>query len=490
MTHLPALQIIVPLLAAPGCIVLRRGRVVRWFATGVTLLAFVCSILLTRRVLEQGSISYHLGGWEPPWGIELRADAFSALVSLVVTGVGCVVSSIGIGERSHGLSGDREAFFYAAYLLCLAGLIGMTLTGDAFNAFVFLEISSLSSYTLIALGASRRALTAAFSYLMLGTVGGTFFLLGVGLLYQLTGTLNMADLAARLPQVAAGRTLPVAACFLFVGLGLKVAIFPLHQWLPNAYAFAPSPVSAFLAGTATKVSFYLFARFVFGVVGAELAFGVLRLGSILLPLSLAAMFVGALAAIYQTDFKRLLAYSSVSQLGYMTLALSLNNSSGLGAGLLHLFNHATIKAGLFLASAAIVARVGSAKLANFRGLGRRMPLTMSAVVVGGLGLIGVPGTSGFVSKWLLVRATLESGYPWLAFAILASSLLAVAYVWKVIELSYFGGDRDAAAVDEPASLVIAAWSLAAASLFFGIFPEFPLMLCQSAVEGLLGGLVP
>lgn len=487
MSHLPALQIILPLLAAPGCVLLRRGVLVRWFATLVSFLAFVLSVLITQRVLSEGAISYHVGGWEPPWGIELRADALTALVLLVVTAVGCVVSSIGVGERSHSLPEGQHAFFYAAYLSCLAGLIGMTLTGDAFNSFVFLEIASLSTYTMVALGATRRALTAALSYLLIGTVGGTFFLLGVGLLYQLTGTLNMADLAARLPQVVDSRTLPVAAGFLFVGLGIKVALFPLHQWLPNAYAFAPSSVSAFLAGTATKVSYYLIVRFVFTVLGADLAFEKLHLGSVLMPASLLAMFVGAVAAIYQTDFKRLLAYSSVSQLGYMTLALSLNSRAGLSAGLLHLFNHAAMKAGLFLVAAAVVARLGSANIADFAGLGRRMPMTMAALVVGGMGLIGVPGTSGFISKWLLVTAALELGYGWLAFAVLLSSLLAVVYVWKVVEVVYFQPAKTTGTSAEPPSILIPAWTLTAATLFFGFFPGFPLELCQLASQGLLGG---
>src|SRR5690606_5987529 len=254
---------------------------------------------------------------------------------------------------------------HAAYLLCLTRRPGMTLSADALNAFVLLELAALSTYAMVALGKSRRALSAAISYLMIGTIGGTFFLLGVGILYQLTGSLNMADLSVRLEEVTNQRALLVAAGFLFLGIGLKVAIFPLHQWLPNAYAFAPSSVSAFLAGTATKVSYCLLVRFIYSVLGAALVFEMLNLRSVLLPLSLVGMFVGATAAIFQTDFKRLLAYSSVSQLSYMTLGVSLGTQSGLSAGLLHVFNHATMKAGLFLAVAAIVAKVGSAKIADF-----------------------------------------------------------------------------------------------------------------------------
>ncbi len=487
MNHLPALQIIVPLLAAPSCVILRQRLLVRWFATLITVVAFAFSVMLTQQVMAEGTISYHVGGWEPPWGIELRADALTVLILLVVTSVAMVVASIGLGPRSHNVPQSQEAFFYAAYLLCLTGLIGMTMTGDAFNSFVFLEIASLSTYTMVALGATRRALTAALSYLMIGTVGGTFFLLGVGLLYQLTGTLNMLDLAARLPPFGESRTLLVAVGFLFTGIGLKVAIFPLHQWLPNAYAFGPSSVSAFLAGTATKVSFYLLIRFTYTVLGAALAFQALGLGSLLMPLSLVAMFAGAVAAIYQRDFKRLLAYSSVSQLGYMTLALSLGTEKGLSAGLLHVINHAAMKSGLFLAVAAIVARIGSAKIDDFGGLGKKMPLTMAAIVVGGFGLIGVPGTSGFISKWQLVVAALDGGDTWIALLILLSSLLAVAYVWKVVEVAYFKPAKSDAALGDPPSILIPAWVLTSLVIFFGFFPQFPISLSDAAAAVLMGG---
>ncbi len=487
MNHLPALQVIVPLLAAPSCVILRKPALVRWFATLVCFAALAMSLMLTRVVFTEGALAYHVGDWEPPWGIELRVDALTVLLLLVVTLIGSVVVITGPGERSHSLAPANEGYFYAAYLLCMTGLIGMTLTGDAFNAFVFLEISSLSAYTLIGLGSSRRSLTAAISYLMIGTVGGTFFLVGVGMLYQLTGSLNMADIHERLATLTPNRTTVVAMGFLFVGIGLKTAIFPLHQWLPNAYTFAPSSASAFLAGTATKVSYYLLVRFALTVLGAGLVFSTFDIGKVLMPLSVLAMFVGAAAAVFQTDLKRLLAYSSVSQLGYMTLAFSFGTQPGLEAGLLHLFNHAAMKAGLFLAAGAIVARLGSSSIDQMAGLGRRMPMTMAAIVVGGFALIGIPGTSGFVSKWRLVGAALQLGDVWVAGLVLMSSLLAVGYVWKLVEVGYFRPPVDENRVDEQPSLLIPAWVLTASTVFFGIFPDFPIRLSEAAAAGLWGG---
>jgi multicomponent Na+:H+ antiporter subunit D len=486
MNHLPALAVVVPLLSAPLCVLLRRELLARALATVVCATCFAIACGLTDQV-GAGTISYHVGGWEPPWGIELRADTLTVFVLLVVTFVASVVVITGIGDGSHRVPKGREAFYYAAFLLCLAGLSGMTMTGDAFNVFVFLEISSLSTYTLIALGRSRRALTAALAYLMVGTVGGTFILLGIGMLYQMTGSLNMADLARLIPALVGNRTLILAFGFLMVGLGLKVAIFPLHQWLPNAYAFAPSSVSAFVAGTATKVIYYLFIRFALTVFGAAVVYETFHVQDLLIPLSLLAMFVGSTAAIYQKDFKRLLAYSSVAQLGYLTLALSFGTELGLKAGLIHVANHAVMKSGLFLVAAAVVARVGSARIDDMAGLGKHMPLTMAALVVGGLGLIGVPGTAGFISKWYLVLAALERGNLVVAALILISSLLAVAYVWRLVEVVYFRQPkRLPPEKQESPGLLIPAWALMGATVYFGFFSDGSSAMAARAAQQLMG----
>ena len=368
----------------------------------------------------------------------------------------------------------------------------MALTGNIFNIFVFLEISSLSSYTLIGLGRGRRAVRAAYSYLVMGTIGGTFFLIGVGLLYQVTGTLNIADMASLLsPILSSGEGLRgvfVAFAFLVVGLSIKLAVFPLHQWLPNAYTYAPAKVSAFLAATATKVSFYVLLRVVFGVFGAAFVFGTLKLHFLLVPLSLAAMFAGSLAAIYQTDIKRLLAYSSIAQIGYMTLGLSTNTELGLTGCVVHLFNHGVMKGGLFLVVACVVFRIGSTRLDDWAGIGRRMPWTMAAFVVGGLSLIGVPGTVGFVSKWYLVLGALEAEWYFAAVLILMSSLLAVVYVWRVIEIAWFREPSESDSEeteDAPLVQLIPTWTLIGATIFFGLNTELTVGVARRCAE-LLG----
>jgi multicomponent Na+:H+ antiporter subunit D len=485
---LPALQIAVPLLSAAVCLIVRRARAAWSVAMVVAWSSFASACVLLTRVLHSGPISYAEGGWRPPWGIELRIDLLNALVLLVVTGICAIVLTASPRSLDQEVWREHHHKFYALYLLCMTGLAGMTITGDAFNIFVFLEISSLSSYALIAQGPTRRALTSSLQYLVMGTIGGTFILLGIGMIYMVTGTLNIADMAVQLAAVGPNRTVLVALACIGVGTGIKLAVFPLHIWLPNAYTYAPAIVTAFLAATATKVAYYVLVRFVFSVFGAPLAFGELRLDAVLMPLAIAAMFAGSFVAIFQDDIKRMLAYSSVAQIGYMVLGLSLASVSGLTGGLVHLFNHAIMKSGLFLVMAAVVLRMGSTRLDAFAGLGRRMPFTMAAFVVAGLSLIGVPLTVGFVSKWYLVMGAIQGGLWPVAVLILLSSLLALIYIWRVVEVAYFRHPPDDAPdIDEaPASLLMPIWVLAGGTVFFGIFTSLSVGLASAAARMLLG----
>jgi len=372
-------------------------------------------------------------------------------------------------------------------MLILTGLLGVTITGDAFNVFVFLEISSLSSYILISAGPDRRALIASYRYLVFGTIGATFYLIGVGLLYQVTGTLNMADLAHRIQPLLENRTVHVAFAFMVVGLAMKAALFPLHIWLPNAYAYAPSVASAFLASTATKVSIYVLLRVFLTIFGVKFAIGDMGVSTALMPFAIAAMFVGSAVAIFQPDIKRMLAYSSVAQIGYMILGFGIATTLGVTGGILHLFNHALMKCTLFLAMGCVAYRTGSVNIETMEGLGRRMPWTMGAFVAGGLSIIGIPLTVGFVSKWYLVLAALERGWWWLAGLILLSSLLAIVYVWRVVEVAYLRpAPAGAPSGEAPLLMLIPMWVLVAANVYFGIDTRLSVGVAARAAASLMG----
>jgi multicomponent Na+:H+ antiporter subunit D len=490
--QLAGLQVVVPLLGAILSAFIRRGTFAWAWATLITAMTPVIAFALLFQVWTNGTISYHMGGWPPPIGIEYRVDLLNAFVLVLVSLVSAIMMPYARRSVAFEIDGDKQAWFYTMYLLCLTGLLGITITGDAFNAFVFMEISSLSSYVLIAMGRDRRALVASYQYLIIGTIGATFYVLGVGLLYLVTGSLNFADIAARLGEASAAYPRPVLAAlaFLFVGISLKLALFPLHVWLPNAYAYAPSFATAFLAATATKVAIYLFLRIAFSIYGVALDLKTLPVSTVLYPLSIAAMFIASILAVYETNLKRMLAYSSVAQIGYITLGIAIANQAGLTGGIVHLFNHALIKGALFLALGAVVYRAGTVKLDDLGGIGRTMPLTFAAFVLAGMSLMGVPGTAGFISKYYLIIGALEGGKWPVAFLIVASSLIALVYIGRAVEVAYFRPISSAVAhaKDPPLMMLVPILALSFASVYFGIDTELSAGVAGRIAELLIGGL--
>lgn len=493
--QLPILQIVVPLLAAPLCLLINHKKLNWLFTFLVSGFAFMVSTLLLIEVSGSGPLSYHVGGWLPPYGIEIRVDQLNAFVAMLISGISTVViaSAYTSLENKKDIAPGKHTYFYVSYLLCFAGLLGILVTGDAFNLFVFLEISSLSSYVLIALGRDRRALWASFQYLVMGTIGATFILIGIGLMYMKTGTLNMADLAERLPAMDDTRTIFVAFCFFIVGVCLKLALFPLHMWLPNAYAYAPTVVTAFLAASSTKVALYVVIRFVFAVFGVEFSFTTIPLQAVFVTLGTLGILVASLVAINQQNIKRMLAYSSIAQIGYMVLGLSFGTVAGLMASLLHLFNHALMKGALFLTLGAMLYRIGGVSRKHIQGLGRQMPFTLAALVIGGLSIIGMPLTVGFVSKWFLLQAALAQGWYLVSVIILVGSLLSVIYIWKVVEAAYFKPAliKPDKVQEAPLTLLIPVWILVLANIYFGVDTGLTVTLSEQIATQLMQiGVMP
>ncbi|MEX0853399.1 MAG: monovalent cation/H+ antiporter subunit D family protein [Bauldia sp.] len=484
--HLPALQVLVPLFGALLCALVRRPRAAWLIAAVVSWIVPVIAVMLLAQVLGTGVVSYHLGGWDPSIGIEYRVDALNGLILVLVSGMAAVIAPFARRSVAAEVETGRVAWFYTMYLLALTGLLGIAITGDAFNAFVFLEISSLSSYALIALGSHRRALVAAYQYLVLGTIGATFYVIGVGLIYVMTGTLNLGLMAERIGAVQSTRPVLAALAFITVGISLKLALFPLHVWLPNAYAYAPSTATVFMAATATKVAIYLLVRFLFSVFGVGFVIADLPVTPILTVFSVAAIFAAATVAVFQSDAKRMFAYSSVAQVGYITLGVALATATSLKGGLIHIVGHALAKGGLFMALGAVTMRSRAFDIDDLCGIGRRMPLTMAAVVVAGLSLIGVPGTIGFVSKWYLVVAAFERGWWWLAFLIVASSLITVVYIGRFVEAAWFREPSAAAmgATEAPVSMLVPIWLLAVATVFLGLDARLPAGIAEQAASAL------
>lgn len=487
VTHAAVLLVVIPLILAAVCVFMPNGRSAWVLAVLGSIASALCALVLLLQVGVSGVVSYHLGGFAPPLGIEFRVDALNVLFLLLVTGIGVLAAIFSWPTVSAEIRSEKHRLFYAAHLICFTGLTGVAITGDAFNLFVFLEISSISTYVLVALGGTRdrRAFPAAFNYLLMGTIGATFFVIGVGFLYAATGTLNMVDMGNRLALIEPGNRAVVAGfAFIVVGLGLKAAMWPLHQWLPNAYAYAPSFVTMFLSATATKVAIYALLRFIFTVFTPEYSFDALHLSWIFAPLAMIAMLACSFQAVFQTDVRRMLAYSSVAQVGYMLLGIAIGTSAGLSAGMFHLVNHALMKGALFMAVAGVVLSYQGTRINDFAGLGRAAPLTMTAFAIAALSLIGMPLTAGFQSKWALLQAMLDGGWGLAVGVIVASSFLAVIYMGRILQAIFFQAPVNPRKVrrEAPLLLLIPLWVLTLGTLYIGVKADWVIDLAQAAAQ--------
>jgi len=394
------------------------------------------------RVLSSGSISYHLGGWPPPEGIELVLDPLAGFMAVVVSSIGLIAIIYSRRSLLAEIPGKFSAF-YGTSLLLLTGLLGIVLTGDLFNLYVFLEIASLSAYALIAIG-SKQAPFSAFRYVIMGTLGGTFYLLGVGFLYFSTGTLNMADMANLLPALVGSHAVLAAAVFMVVGLGLKMALFPMHMWLPDAYTYAASSVTGLIAPIMTKVGAYAMIRILLTVFPLSYVLNDVPILTAVAWLSAAGIIWGSVMAIAQKDLRRMLAYSSVSQVAYVGLGLALANPLALIGGLLQIASHAMTKATLFFIAGAIRFRTGTVGISTLAGTARRMPWTSAALVVAALSMVGIPPTSGFFAKWYLVLGSIQTDNWAFVAVIVISSLLNAVYFFRILEQAYLAPETKGA----------------------------------------------
>jgi multicomponent Na+:H+ antiporter subunit D len=450
----------------------------RDFAFALALLggavAFIFSAAGLLAVAAGGEIRYHLGGWAPPIGIEYALDRLSAFMATVVTFVGTLVL---LYSRRSVLDEAPERFvtLYALAMMLLAGLAGMIVTADLFNLFVFLEIASLSTYALTAVG-EDRAPVASFRYLILGSIAGSFYVLGVGFLYFSTGSLNMADVAQRLPDLYGSRAVAAGATLIFIALALKMALFPLHLWLPDVYSYAPSAISSLIAPIMTKVFAYAAIRMLLTVFQPDYLRDILPVTSVVGWLAAAGVLYASIMAIAQRDFRRMLAYSSISQIGYIGVGIGLANPLGLIGALLHVLNHAFMKACLFLVAGAIRFRTGEWEVSRFTGLGKKMPWTMAAFTISALSMIGVPPAAGFFSKWYLLLGGIEAGNWFFVATILASTLLTAVYFFRVLERVYAGhsGEENVSkeVCDPPASMLIPTLVLGAGVVILGLLNSF------------------
>lgn len=480
MSHLTVLPLLVLLVAALSMPLL-KPRSSSWVAVAALGGAALLWLPLALHVLRSGAASYHFSSWPPPVGIEVTADKlavfFTATCYLVA-----IPAAISAAVAFPAEAGEKALpSFWTLFLLLVFSLLGLASAGDLFNTYVFIEISSLAACGLVATLNRPANLEAAFKYLLLSTVGSGCILMAIALLYMVTGQLNLGFLARELPHQSPlyPKSVAAAGTFLLAGLGVKAALFPLHAWLPDAHASAPAPASALLSGLVVKAYVVVLVRLVWGTLGTAFL-TLLPLKTVLLSLAVGAIFFGSILAMAQVDLKRMLAYSTVAQMGYIFLGLACGNVTAFTGAILHIFNHALLKGTLFLAAGTIIWRTHQRRLPALVGSGHTCPLALSAFSLAALGMVGIPATCGFVSKWLLTVGTLQAGSPLLAWVILLSSLLNAVYYLPVVILGFFGRAGEVRFhIDRvPAQLLLPAGFLAAAVVLFGLWPSLPLHLAQ------------
>ncbi len=396
-----------------------------------SLASLTMGLLVLMSVVCIGSSGlYHLGGWPTPVGIDLRLDPLATLMLLAVNGVGLAVSLYAIDYMRRYTAGSH---FYSLFLLMVTGMNGVILAGDLFNLYVFLEVAAVASYSLVAFGCAHEELEASFKYIVLGSLSSALILVGVALVYGITGTLNLAQMSGRIAESGMNAPLLLAFGLFLCGFSFKAALVPFHAWLPDAHPSAPAPVSAMLSGVLIKaIGIYVLARLAFNVFGAgDSELGLLRW------LGLLSMIVGALLAAGQSDIKRLFAYSSISQVGFIVLGFGLGTPLGLVGALYHLVNHAMFKSLLFLNAGAVEYATGTRKLNRLGGLNQALPVTGATSLVGSMSIAGIPPFNGFWSKLIIIIACVEAGFYGFAVAAVVVSIVTLAYQLKVQRLAFF-----------------------------------------------------
>ncbi len=484
--HLPVLLIVLLLGASYGVPLLDRYRKNLAFPLTITSLAavFVFSLYLIFLVGRKGPFFYHLGGWPPPWGIELYVDFLAVYMLMVLSTIGLLVMIYGATDLYHELKEEVLSWYYTLYLLLIGSMIGIALTNDLFNMFVFIEISTIASCGIISIKADRRCLEASIKYLILSALGSGCILLAVAMIYMITGNLNFDYIAAELPGALAlyPYNILIALSLFIVGFGVKSALFPLHVWLPDAHSSAPSPSSAVLSGLVIKIYAIALVKLLWRVFPPQI-YAAVPVLDIILFLSVLAVLVGSIFAMVQDDIKRMLAYSSIAQIGYVFMGIGLFGSRALSGGLLHIFNHAMMKSMLFMAAGLIIYATGIRNIRDLKGIGVRMPWTMGAFTVGAFSMVGIPGTSGFISKWYLALGALDLGRPFYVAVILLSSLLNGIYYFPIVIDAFFGTKVEPRSEhrDVPALMLVPVLILAAGVIFFGFFPGPLLNLIEKAL---------
>lgn len=466
----------------------RKGK---YFILGVLMISLSISGYLLFQVMTQGSYMYNVGNWSPTIGIQFSIDEFSTMMVFFILMMSTLVVIYSLRDIEHEILPKQIPVYYSLIFLLLMGMVGITFTNDLFNTYVFMEILAMTSCAIISIKRKKENFMAAFKYLMLNTLASISFLFGVALLYMATGYLNITEMSNQI-EVAwemYPTNILLALGFMAAGLGIKAAVFPLHTWLPDAHSSAPTPSSALLSGLVVKVYIFVTMKILFRLIGTDIIITNLGLNNFIAYFAAMGMIMGSIFAIGQKDIKRMLAYSSVAQLGYIFLGIGLATTQGLSVSLFHVVSHGLMKSALFLSAGAIIYKTEKRKINELSGIGYEMPLTMIVFSIAALGMIGIPGMSGFMSKWYLALAVLESGQPLYLIIILLSSFLNAVYYLPIIVAAFLkpreDGSEEMTRDGIPRTMTMPMVIIAGLIILVGIFPQIIMNIIERAVPTFL-----
>ncbi len=483
-SQLPMLLFLVPFFAGVSMPILaaRRPSICQPLTIGAVAVMVVLAIVNLRVVLNGGPIEYAIGGWAAPLGIAWLDDTIAATVVLTISAVALL--SLIFGRVVVPARLERSISYHTLILLLIGGLVGLIFAADLFNVFVFLEVAALTGYALVG-AQGGKASVFAFRYLLLGSFGATLYLLGVAHLYAATGTLNMADLATRLPQIVTSTAVAGGLIYIFLGLSIKMALVPLHSWLPDAYENAPEAVAPLLASTVTKVALVAWVRIEYSLIVPGLEVGHVPVLVLLEELGVIAALIGGALALIQTDLKRMFAYGGVSHIGLILIGVSLGNPTGFVGGMFYLINDAVMQAALFMIAGALVHYHGARSLDDLRDLGPRSPWLTGALIVVAVGMVGLPPTGGFFGKWNIILGALEAGHLVAAFTVVASTLLTLGYFVRIFAC-WFNRSAGAEAQPQPVagSLRVSLGAISVSMIALGLMSD---SIVRFLLESLAGG---
>jgi multicomponent Na+:H+ antiporter subunit D len=452
--HLPALVFLVPFVAAI-CLpmaALKNARRCRPIALGSVATMAILAVMNLWVVLSQGEIRYTFGGWAPTAGIEWVADEVACLMAVTLSVLALVCLLYG-GGVSAAPAGERAVPYYTTELLLISGLAGIVYAADLFNVFVFLEIVALSAYALVGVSGGR-ALVSAFRYLIMGALGATFYLLGVSYLYAVSGTLNMADLAQRVPEMLASHAVVGGLSFMFIGLGIKMAMMPLHGWLPDAYSDAPDAVSPLLASLLTKVALLAWIRILYWVVGAGHSGNPADVFTLVWIVGALASVAGALLALPQRDLKKMFAYGGLAHVGLVLVGIGQGTRTGLTGGLLYLMNDAVMQCALFILAGIMGSRYGARTLDEIERTTVRSPWLLGTFLIVAISMIGLPPTGGFFGKWYILLSAIETSNHVAIAAVVLTTLLTLAYFARIFQRMFRSGQAAASPAESETPLLL------------------------------------